>query len=89
MAAFVYILCAVTSFCCGALLLRRHRLSRLRLLLWSGIAFCCFTVGNVILFVDLIILPQVDLTLWRSLFNLGGVLLLVGALISEARGGSR
>lgn len=89
MAAFVYILCAVTSLLCGVLLLRRYQSARLRLLLWSGVAFFCFTAGNVILYIDLVLLPQIDLTLWRSLFSLAGVLLLLGVLISEARGGTR
>jgi hypothetical protein len=89
MAAFVYILCAVTCLACCALLFKRYRISRLHLLLWSAIAFLCLTVGNILLFIDFIILPQIDLTLWRNLVTLAGVLVLLAALIYETRGGIR
>ena len=81
MAFFVYILCAVTSMACSALLLRQFRRSRSEFLFHSGVAFLCFAVSNVILFFDLVILPEVDLKIWRNLISLAGVVLLLFALI--------
>ena len=81
MAAIVYLLCALTSGLCTVLLLNRYRRSGARLLFWSGLCFLAFTANNVLLFVDLIILPRVDLLVWRSATILLGLLLLIHGLI--------
>ncbi len=81
MAHFVYLLCAVTSVTCSVLLLRQYRRSRSALLFTSGIAFLCFAGSNVILFVDLVMLPEIDLKIWRNLLTLVGVVQLLCALI--------
>jgi hypothetical protein len=82
-AILVYILCATTSAACSFLLLRHYKRSRSRLLLWSGISFICFALSNALLFVDLILLPNVDLSLWRNLATLAGLGILLYGLISE------
>jgi len=61
MAAAVYVLCALTSSLCAVLLIRAHRANRARLLFWSSICFIGLALNNVILFVDLIVVPQIDL----------------------------
>lgn len=83
MAMIVYILCAVTSGVCAFLLLRHYRRSRVKLLLWSGFCFICLGVSNVLLYVDLIMLPSVDLSVCRNLVALAGVTILTYGLISE------
>jgi hypothetical protein len=77
----VYILCALTSFGCTLLLISRYQKTRVDLLFWSAVAFFCFTATNIILFIDLVILPNVDLALWRNGFTLVGVLVLLYGLI--------
>jgi hypothetical protein len=81
MAQTVYILCALTSFACMVLLLRAYRRTRLPLLLWSGIAFLAFATTNTLLFVDLVLVPQYDLSIWRNALTLCGVVLLLYGLI--------
>jgi hypothetical protein len=84
MAIFVYALCALTSLTCFGLLLRQHRRMPSTLALRSSVAFLCFAVANIILFVDLILLPtEVDLKIWRNLANLVGGLILLFALTSN------
>lgn len=83
MAFFVYALCAVTSAVCCGLLLRQHRRVPGSLLSQSAAAFFCFALSNVLLFVDRILLPQVDLRLWRNLAALVGVGILLAALIKH------
>jgi hypothetical protein len=79
--SIVYILCAVTSALCTVLLLARFRRGGARLLFWSGLCFLAFTVNNVLLFIDLIILPRsIDLMVWRSLTVLVGLILLIYGL---------
>ena len=83
----VYVLCALTSLLCAVLLLRAYHSRRAPLLLWSGAAFGLFTASNVMLFVDLVLVPSVDLSLVRNIITLFGIALLLRGLIWEA--GSR
>jgi hypothetical protein len=84
MAAFVYILCAVTSMICAALLLRASRRTPNRLLFWSGNSFICLALANVLLFVDLVLTPNYDLLVLRNIVTFSGVAMLLYGLIWEA-----
>jgi len=79
----IYILCALTSFACAWLLLRQYRSTRGRLLFWSIACFACFAATNILLFVDLVVLPDIDLSIIRSLLTLAGMLTLLWGLIRE------
>lgn len=81
MAAVVYILCALTSFTCAVLLLRAYLQRRVRLLFWSGLSFVGFALGNVFLVIDRMIVPAVDLSLFRSLPVLAGLAVLIYGLV--------
>jgi hypothetical protein len=81
MAEAVYILCMLTSLACAVLLLRGYARSRMRLLLWSGLCFVALAISNLVLFVDLVLVPGVDLSLWRSFIALVGVATLLYGLI--------
>jgi hypothetical protein len=85
MAAAVYVLCALTSLLCAALLLRGWARGRSRLLLWSGICFLSFAANNVLLFVDLEVVPDTDLSLARSGTAFIGAATLLLALVWESR----
>lgn len=89
MGFFVYALCALTSLVCFALLLRQHRREPSRLAVRSSIAFLCFAAANIILFFDLVVVPQVDLRIWRNLSNLTGAMILLLALTAHRERGSR
>ena len=64
MATTVYVLGALTSLLCAILLLRGYLRVGQRLLLWSGLCFVGLTASNVLLFIDLIVIP-VELSLYR------------------------
>ncbi|MGE6756972.1 DUF5985 family protein [Corallococcus interemptor] len=81
MAEAVYILCALTSLACAVLLLRAWRRTRMKLLLYSGLCFSAFTVNNVLLFVDLVLIPAGDLSLARTVTSLVGSGVLLFGLI--------
>ena len=83
MAQFVYILCALTSIVCAGLLLRSYRRTPVRLLFWSAACFVCLAIGNILLFVALVVLPHIDLLMWRNLAVLIGLALLIYGLIWE------
>ena len=80
----VYVLCAATSLVCAVMLLRQYGRTHVRLLLWSGLCFALFALNNVLLIVDVQMLPQQDLSLVRSLPTLLGVLILVYGLVWES-----
>jgi hypothetical protein len=85
-ARIIYILCALTSLICAVLLLRGYFLSRARLLLWSGLCFICFFLGNVLLYIDLeVVGSATDLSVVRVLPVIVGLLLLLYGLIWEVR----
>lgn len=85
MAEVVYVLAAVTSAACAFLLLRSYARTQVRLLLWSGIAFVGFTLNNILVYVDIVVLPpQFDLSIWRLLPTLVGLMLFCYGLIWEA-----
>jgi hypothetical protein len=84
MAETVYLLCAATSAACAVLLLRAHARTGTRLLLWSGLCFVGLGLNNAALVLDLIIVPDVDLSVWRIVPAVAGVALLLYGLIWES-----
>jgi Family of unknown function (DUF5985) len=85
-AAAVYILSALISLACATLLLRSYLQERTGLLLWAAVCFVGLTFNNAVLFVDKIVATDVDLSLWRGLPALAGMLALaLGLLWEESR----
>lgn len=80
----IYILCALTSIACAALLVRGYRRSRVRLLFWSALCFLGLALNSILLVIDVSILPEVDLAMWRTLPAVIGVSLLVYGLVWES-----
>lgn len=85
MATAIYVLCALTSAACAVLLLRGYSRDRVPLLLWSGLCFAGLAVNNFFLFIDLRVVPTVDLSLWRTFPALIGVGFLIYGLVWETR----
>ena len=83
MAEVVFILCALASTVCALLLWRTYRAQGVRLLFWSVICFAWLALNNIVLFVDKVIAPDVDLSVWRGLTALIGVAALVYGLVWE------
>ena len=83
LASIVYLLCAAASFACMVLLAQSYRRTRSRLLLWSALCFVGLTINNILLFVDLSLLPDVDLSLLRTTASLCSVSVLVMGFILE------
>ena len=83
MALGIYSLCAITSLACAILLFRAHIQSRARLLFWSALCFGGLTASNVLLVLDRIVFPDVDLFTARLAAALLGFLLIVFGLAWE------
>ena len=81
----VYILGSLTTLACAVLLLRGYARARKRLLLWSGLCFFGLTVSNVLIFVDLVMFPEVNLYLWRLATAAVAMALLLYGLIWDSQ----
>ena len=82
----VFVLCAVTSLACCVLLLRAHARAQTPLLFWSGVAFAGLTANNALVFVDLVVIPEVSLLALRTTTTLISLLVLIAALVFDPRG---
>jgi hypothetical protein len=81
----VYLLCLGTSVVCLILLARSYARTRTRLLLWSAICFVALSLNNLLLFIDVIVLPtQVDLVPLRQITSLVAVSVLLYGFIWES-----
>lgn len=86
MASAVYILGFLVTLCCGILLVRAFAVSRRRLLLWSAVCFFGLAISNLLVFIDIVILPtQVDLYPWRLMTAAVSMLILVYGLVWEGQ----
>ncbi len=79
----IYLLCVGTSVLCAYLLLRAYRRSGTRLLIWSSICFWLLALNNLVLAVDILLLPENDLSLIRTFTGLLAVSVLLVGFIWE------
>lgn len=81
----VYIFGTLVTLTCGVLLTRAYSAGRRRLLLWSALCFYGLALSNFLVFVDLVLLPHVDLYLVRLLTAAVAMVLLLYGLIWEGQ----
>jgi hypothetical protein len=67
---------------CLGLLLRAYSMTGGRLIFWTALCFAGLAISNVLLAVDEIVIPSVDLS-WRGLPGAVGLLSLAYGLVSE------
>lgn len=82
--AIVYFLCFATSAACAWLLGRSYRSTGARLLLWSALCFFFLALNNLLVFVDLLVIRNVDLRLGRLLLALAAIGILLFGFVWEA-----
>lgn len=75
--AAVYLLCFLTSTACAFLLARNYRRTRARLLLWSASCFILLAANNLVVVVDMLMLPDRDLQVMRLVLALGAAIVLL------------
>ena len=83
MASVVYVLCTIASVFCAVLLLCSYLKQRTRLLMWSTLCFVGLAINNILLVVDFVLVPDVDLSLVRTGTAVAAILLLVIGLLWE------
>jgi hypothetical protein len=80
----VYILCFLTCGLCTGMLLRAWMRTQTRLLLWVAISLAFLALNNLLVIIDLMVFPGVDLQLLRSLAALAAGISLLAGLIWES-----
>ena len=85
MGLIVYLLCAVASLICAMLLFRGYRTTRVPLLFWAALCFSILVGTNSLLFVDLVLFPDINLAPWRSGVTLVAFALFLYGLIFESQ----
>jgi hypothetical protein len=83
LAPTIYSLCLLSSSACAWLLIRSYARTRTRLLLWSAACFFFLALNNLLVVVDLVLLPSVDLSVFRQFCNLVAVSILLFGFIWE------
>ena len=78
-------LAVLTSLACTLFLFRAYAAGGARLLLWSALCFVFLTLNNILLFLDMIVLPDLDLRPYRLATALIGVLFLLYGFIWETQ----
>ena len=84
MGPLIFGLCALAAAICAYLLLQAYARGGNRLLLWSGLCFVGLTLNNLILVVDKIIVPHIDLSIARASIALIAMTVLLYGLIWDA-----
>ena len=84
MATTVYILCMLTSAFCAVLLWREYRRAPHRLLLWSSLSFMGWAANNALVFADVVVFPDGDLSVMRALASTTAIALLLYGLVWDA-----
>ncbi len=69
----VYLLCLGASLLCAGLLVRSYLRTRTSLLFWSALCFVLLAVNNFIVVLDMLVLREIDLSLWRLIASLAAV----------------
>lgn len=83
MAEVTYALNTLVCVACTVLLLLGWRRSHSRLLMWSAACFALLTLNNALIFVDVLVVPDVDLSVVRASSALAGFCVLLFGMIWE------
>lgn len=84
MVEFTYVLNVLVCLVCVVLLVRGWQHSRSRLLMWSIACFAALTVNNALILVDVLVVPDTDLSVVRAASALVGFGTLLFGLIWES-----
>ena len=85
MSGTVYVLCAITSCLCSILLWRGYRRSGVNMLVWSSLCFLGLTLDNVLLYIDVFVVPEYSLLVWRKLPGLLALVALLYGLVWDSK----
>jgi Family of unknown function (DUF5985) len=81
--ALIYGMCMLTALTCAWLLLQAYQKTRYRLLFWCGLFFSIAALNNILLVVNKVVFPEIDLAIYGYAVALAGLCILLPGLILE------
>jgi hypothetical protein len=81
----VFILCAATCLLCAIMLFRGYARTGVRLLFWSGLCFTGLMIDNIMVYIDVELVPEISLVVWRKVPGLLAISLLLYGLVTETK----
>lgn len=82
----IYLLCFLAASLCAIMLGRSFLQSRSGLLFWSTLCFSMLALNNLLLVLDLVVLPELDLAIPRGLVSLVAITTLLFGFIWNGEG---
>lgn len=82
----VYLLCFLAASLCAIMLGRSFHRTRNRLLFWSTLCFSMLGLNNLLLVLDLVVFPQLDLAVLRGLISFAAIATLLFGFIWNGEG---
>ena len=73
----VYLLCFITSATCAWLLMRSYLRTRSGMLFWSAFCFVLLAFNNLIVILDMLVVRDLDLSLYRLAASLAAICTLI------------
>ena len=86
LAEVIYLLSASTSLVACGLLFRHYVQRRTPMLLWSCIGFFGLATNNVLVYIDLVVVLDVNLAAARTLVGAAAMIVMLSGFIWETRG---
>jgi hypothetical protein len=83
MAELIYGLCTILSLAIAVMLWRQHRRSPSRMIYWTALCFTGLALSNLVLVVDKLVFPDIDLRVLRHSISLLSIGLLLFGLVYE------
>ena len=83
MAELIYGLCTLLSTAIAVMLWRQHRRSPSRMIYWTALCFSGLALSNLLLVLDKLVFPELDLRLLRHSVSLVSIGLLLFGLVYE------
>ncbi|MCZ4497094.1 MAG: hypothetical protein JWM25_1679 [Thermoleophilia bacterium] len=84
MVELTYVLNTIVCIVCTVLLWIGWRRGGSQLLMWSAACFLLLSINNALIFVDVLVVPEVDLSILRAATALVGFSVLLFGLIWES-----
>ena len=83
MAELIYGLCTILSLAIAFMLWRQDRRSPSRMIYWTALCFTGLALSNLVLVVDKLVFPDIDLRVLRHSISLLSIGLLLFGLVYE------
>jgi hypothetical protein len=83
MAELIYSLCAILSLAIAVMLWRQYRRAPSRMIKWTALCFSGLALSNLLLVLDKLVLPELDLRVLRHSISLVSIWLLLFGLVYE------